>query len=104
MSTTKKSPLASAVAELRSIFDENQQKFSDRFGVGLATVARWEIGERNPSPRYLKELWHLSIEQNRPDLGKVFADTFALSAGYALSTGESGFHPKVGRRLGTSFG
>ncbi len=91
MSIPKKPPLASAVAELRSIFKENQQKFSDRFNLGLATIARWEIGERNPSPRYLKEMWHLAAEQNRPDLAKVFADTFALSAGYALSTGESGF-------------
>jgi transcriptional regulator with XRE-family HTH domain len=89
--STEKNPLASAIAELRSAFDENQQKFSDRFGVGLATVARWEIGERNPSPRYLKELWHLAAEQDKPELAKIFADAFALSAGYALSSGESGF-------------
>jgi transcriptional regulator with XRE-family HTH domain len=87
----KKSSVACAIVELRSGFDENQQKFSDRLGVALATLARWEIDNRQPSPRYLKELWHLAAERDRADLAKVFADAFATAAGYALS-GEAGFH------------
>jgi DNA-binding transcriptional regulator YiaG len=83
--------VAAAIAELRSLCGESQQKFSNRLDVALATVGRWEIGDRHPSPRYLKELWHLAAEHNRADLAQPFADAFALSAGYALSSGESGF-------------
>jgi transcriptional regulator with XRE-family HTH domain len=87
----KKSLFSQAVAELRSTFNENQQKFSDRLGVALATVCRWETGDRYPSPRYIKELWHLANEQDRPKLKKVFAGEFAIRAGYAISVGETGF-------------
>jgi hypothetical protein len=89
--SSKKSPFASAIVELRSTFDENQQKFSDRLGVALATLARWEISERYPSPRHIKEMWHLAHEQDRPKLAKIFADEFAIRAGYAISSGEAGF-------------
>jgi transcriptional regulator with XRE-family HTH domain len=91
MSSKKKSTMASAVVELRSTFNENQQRFSDRLGLAIATVGRWEIGERHPSPRFLREMWRLAAEQNRADLAQVFADAFALRAGYQLSSGESGF-------------
>jgi hypothetical protein len=89
--STKKSRVALATVKLRSTFKENQQKFSDRVGVALATLARWEIDNRQPSPRYLKELWHLAAEQDRADLAQVFADAFAIAAGYALSGGAEGF-------------
>ena len=82
--------VAAAIVELRSLYGESQQKFSNRLNVALATVGRWEIGDRNPSPRYLKECWHLAAEQNRTDLAQVFAAAFATAAGYALS-GEGGF-------------
>ena len=83
--------VASAIVELRSTFSENQQKFSDRLGVALATLARWEIENRRPSPRHLKDLWHLAVdEQERPDLAQVFAEAFASAVGYALS-GEAGY-------------
>jgi transcriptional regulator with XRE-family HTH domain len=88
--SSKKWTIASAIVELRSTFEENQQKFSDRLGVALATVARWEIDNRQPSPRYLKELWHLAAEQDRADLAQIFADAFAAAVGYALS-GETGY-------------
>jgi hypothetical protein len=56
----------------------------------MGTLARWEIENRRPSPRYLKELWHLAVEQDRADLAQVFADAFASAVGYALS-GETGY-------------
>jgi hypothetical protein len=87
----EKLELAAAIVELRSTYGENQQRFSDRLGVAMATLGRWEIDSRRPSPRYLKELWHLASEQDKPDLAQIFADAFALAAGYALSAGEAGF-------------
>jgi transcriptional regulator with XRE-family HTH domain len=89
--STDKPPLAKAIVDLRARFGENQQRFSDRLKVAMATVARWEIGERRPSPRYLKELWHLSAEQDRADLAQVFSDAFAQAVGYTLS-GEGGMY------------
>jgi transcriptional regulator with XRE-family HTH domain len=83
--------MASAIVELRTSFGESQQKFSERLGVALATIGRWEIGDRQPSLRSLKELWHLAREQELPALGKIFADAFTLGAGYQLSAGPLGF-------------
>jgi transcriptional regulator with XRE-family HTH domain len=87
----KRPQLASAIVELRTSFGESQQKFSERLGVALATVGRWEIGDRQPSLRSLKELWHLAAEQDLPALQKIFADAFTLGAGYQLSAGPQGF-------------
>ena len=86
----KKLTVAKAIVELRSTFAENQQRFSDRLSVALATLARWEIENRRPSARHLKDLWHLAVEQDRADLQQVFADAFAAVPGYALS-GEAGY-------------
>lgn len=87
----KKLNVASAIVELRTMFAENQQKFSDRLSVAMGTLARWEIENRRPSPRHLKDLWHLAVEQDRADLQQIFADAFAGAVGYALS-GETGYY------------
>jgi transcriptional regulator with XRE-family HTH domain len=83
--------MASAIVELRTSLGESQQKFSERLVVALATVARWEIGDRHPALRSIKEMWYLAAEQDLPHLGKIFADAFAQGAGYQLSGGEVGF-------------
>jgi hypothetical protein len=89
--SSDKSELSSAIVQLRASFKESQQRFSDRLKVSLTTVARWELGERNPSLSHLKEFWFLSEEQNRPDLGQVFANEFLAIAGHELTAGETGF-------------
>src|SRR5262245_29508283 len=89
--SSKRPEMAQAIVEVRTSFGESQQKFSERLGVALATVGRWEIGDRHPGLRSLKELWHLASEQDLPHVGKIFADAFASGAGYQLSGGEMGF-------------
>jgi hypothetical protein len=96
MSRPKKWTVPKAIVELRSTFAENQQKFSTRCDIAMGTLARWEIENRRPSPRHLKELWHLAIEQDRADLAQAFADAFASAVGYALS-GETGY--QIGRLI-----
>jgi transcriptional regulator with XRE-family HTH domain len=81
--------MAEAIVKLRTGFRESQQRFSERLNVSLATVGRWEIGDRQPSLRSLKELWHLAAERDLP--GEIFADAFARGAGYELSSGPLGF-------------
>jgi transcriptional regulator with XRE-family HTH domain len=94
--STPKLTVAAAVVELRSLCGESQQKFSNRLNVSLATIGRWEIADRHPSPRYLKELWHLAVEHNRADVAQPLADAFATAAGYQLSAGEVGFTMRQG--------
>lgn len=89
--SSERSEMASAIVELRTSFGESQQKFSERLAVGLSTIGRWEIGDRQPALRSLKELWHLATEQDLPALAKIFADAFTLGAGYQLSAGPLGF-------------
>jgi transcriptional regulator with XRE-family HTH domain len=89
MSTEK--TVARAIAELRGTFNESQQQFSQRLGTSLATVGRWECGARYPSLDHLKELWHLSVDQDQPHLQQIFADAFAHGAGSQISAGEVGF-------------
>lgn len=70
----RRSALSMAVKDLRSSLNENQQKFSNRLNVALATVARWEIGDRRPGLVYLNILWRLAKQQDRADLAGVFAE------------------------------
>jgi hypothetical protein len=92
MSTKKEEmEIGSAIAELRRTFNESQQQFSERLGVALATVGRWECAARYPSLQHLKELWHLSGDQDQPHLQQIFADAFAHGAGAQISAGEVGF-------------
>jgi transcriptional regulator with XRE-family HTH domain len=89
--SSKKPAIASAIVKLRASFGEGQQRFSERMKTSLATIARWEIGDRNPSPGHLKEMYLLSLEQDKPELAKVFADAFVVAAGYEISAGALGF-------------
>src|SRR5215472_6227177 len=84
MSKKKRSEIALAIVDLRSVLNENQQRFSDRLGIALATLARWEIDNRYPSSHYLKEMWYLATEHGRPQLGEVFSKAFFSREGYAI--------------------
>src|SRR5215467_12028318 len=89
--SSKRSKMAAAIVQLRTSLGLSQQKFSERLDLSLPTIGRWECGDRSPSLRSLKELWHLAAEQDLPHAGKIFADAFAQGAGYQLTGGEVGF-------------
>lgn len=63
----------------------------DILKVALLTIARWETASRSPTAPHLRELYHLALEKNRPDLATVFNHAFTVTAGRRLS-GEGGFH------------
>ena len=93
-----KSRIASAILDLRAnCFGETQQGFSNRLGVTMVTVARWEIEDRRPAVRHLRDLWLLAAEQRRTDLAQTFAEEFAKATGWDL-TGEAG-HARLMREL-----
>ena len=79
--------VAAAIVALRCTYQETQRRFSERLGVTLPTVGRWEISDRQPSVPYLGRLWILAKRQRRPDLEAIFAAAFALKMRCSVSTG-----------------
>ena len=48
------------IRTIRAWFDLSQAELADRIGVSTNTVARWEMGTRNPSrmaTKALRQLW-----------------------------------------------
>ena len=67
--------MAEAIKALRAEFGESQQRFSDRIGVVVRTVARYEV-QKPPTGEMLGKLAALADEVGRPDLRVVFTDAF----------------------------
>jgi transcriptional regulator with XRE-family HTH domain len=86
--STKKSQLNKTVADLRAALKESQQQFSNRLGVALGTIARWETGDRSPSAYHLKKMAFLAQEHNLPLLYIAFETEYMNREGTKLGLGE----------------
>jgi transcriptional regulator with XRE-family HTH domain len=64
--------LANAIKELRAHFQESQQQFSNRLGVTVRTVARYEL-EKPPPSDMLAKLASIAANAGRKDLAMIFA-------------------------------
>ncbi len=65
--------MPNAVKELRALYGESQQAFSNRLGIALNSVSRYETGESRPAARILLKLGQLAREKGRQDLKAIFA-------------------------------
>jgi transcriptional regulator with XRE-family HTH domain len=68
--------LAEAVRSLRASLNETQQQFSDRLGVVVRTIARYEL-EKPPSGDVLLSLAKIAQEAGRSDLADVFQKAYS---------------------------
>jgi transcriptional regulator with XRE-family HTH domain len=81
----KKSELSKAVVELRVLLGENQQAFSNRLGIALNTVARYETS-RPPSGEMLLRLGQLAAMHH-----ETFPQRDIFFDAYADELGKSAF-------------
>jgi transcriptional regulator with XRE-family HTH domain len=70
--TPEEQEVAEAIKSLREELGESQQAFSNRIGVVVRTVARWEL-EKPPIGDVLLRLFEISQDAGREDLVQVFA-------------------------------
>jgi transcriptional regulator with XRE-family HTH domain len=73
--TREEQHVADAIKALRAEFGESQQRFSDRIGVVVRTVARYEV-QQPPGGEMLAKLAALTDEVGRDDLRAVFTNAF----------------------------
>ena len=73
--TREEQHVAEAIKALRAEFGESQQRFSDRIGVVVRTVARYEL-QKPPGGEMLGRLAALADEVGRDDLRAVFTNAF----------------------------
>lgn len=71
--------LAEAVRSLRATLNDTQQQFSDRLGVVVRTVTRYEV-EKPPSGDILLTLSKIAGEAGRSDLAEIFDDAYSTGA------------------------
>jgi len=64
--------LSEAVKELRHQLGESQQAFSNRLGLSMAAIVKYEAG-RAPTGKALAQLAHVAAEAGRHDLAYLFA-------------------------------
>lgn len=69
--TDEERRVSEAIKGLREHFGESQQRFSDRLGVTVRTVARYEL-EKPPPDEMLGKLANMADEAAREDLWFVF--------------------------------
>ena len=67
---------AKAIRELRSSLEMTQEEFGKEIGVNRVTVARWETGERSPSPDFEGPLYELRHKDGWPT-GEFFDDALS---------------------------
>jgi transcriptional regulator with XRE-family HTH domain len=65
-----KGKLAQAVVALREEFGESQQAFSNRLGLSLNAVQRWELNDR-PNHKSILRLIELAYGRKRRDICRV---------------------------------
>lgn len=70
--TPEEREVAEAIRSLRGQFGESQQAFSNRLGVAVRTVFRWEV-QTPPKGDVLLRLFELSQDTGREDLMQIFA-------------------------------
>jgi transcriptional regulator with XRE-family HTH domain len=71
-----KSEISELVIRLRNSLGESQQAFSNRLGLALQTIARWETSGQ-PKGEALLTLARVADEQNQPELAQGFQDAYA---------------------------
>jgi transcriptional regulator with XRE-family HTH domain len=81
--STHRTPISQALIELRTRLGDSQQAFSNRLGVALQTVTRWETSSP-PTGMALSRLGALAVDCGHPDLSAVFA-TAAFDGFLALN-------------------
>jgi len=81
--STHRTPISQALIELRTRLGDSQQAFSNRLGVALQTVTRWETSNP-PTGMALSRLGALAVDCGHPDLSAVFA-TAAFDGFLALN-------------------
>lgn len=69
--TSEEQEVAEAVKSLRQAMGLSQQQFSDRLGVTVRTVARYEL-EKPPSGKTLLRFANVAEGVGRPDLKRIF--------------------------------
>ncbi len=74
-SSSKKSPVARAIVDLRAKLGDSQPTFASRLRLAHQTVARWET-KVPPTGVMLKMLWHLADEISLPRVGDVFREAY----------------------------
>jgi len=72
--------LSEAVRELRKHLGESQQAFSNRLGLSIATIVKYEAG-REPTGKALAQLAHAAGEAGRHDLAYLFARALVRELG-----------------------
>lgn len=61
-----------AVKELRGALRLSQQDFSNRLGLTVTSVSRYETGSSAPVVGALRQMMHMAREIGRADLARVF--------------------------------
>ncbi len=88
-----KSPLSEALIHLRSTYGESQQAFSNRLGLALNTIAKYE-SVKPPTGVVLLKFASMAAEKGRKDLVKVFERAFHEESGGSGPSGR-GFNPSL---------
>lgn len=71
--SSRRGPISKALIELRRRLGETQQTMSDRLGVSLQSIARWETVDQ-PVNIMLATLHQIATESGHTDLAKTFMD------------------------------
>jgi transcriptional regulator with XRE-family HTH domain len=71
--------ISDAVRALRAELDESQQAFSNRLGVGIATVQRWESGRWKPSEGSLHQLARIAHSAGKPRIAAAFTSRLSVN-------------------------
>jgi len=66
--------LPNTIKELRRVYGDTQQAFSNRLEMALATIGHYELGSRTPDAVASARLAQLAEAIHRPDLAKPFQD------------------------------
>jgi transcriptional regulator with XRE-family HTH domain len=72
--------LSEGVRELRRHLGESQQAFSNRLGLSISAVVKYE-GGREPTGRALAQLAHTAAEAGRHDLAYLFTQALVRELG-----------------------
>jgi transcriptional regulator with XRE-family HTH domain len=75
----KKSETSQAIADLRALLGDSQQAFSNRLGLALNTIQRYEMG-REPTGQVLLDMGHLAAKVGDRRLVRLFGKKYLESA------------------------
>jgi transcriptional regulator with XRE-family HTH domain len=71
-----------AIRALRKHIGESQQAFSNRLGMSMSAIVKYEAGKgRSPEASSLVALAHVALEVGRSDVAQIFADQLIWQLG-----------------------